>query len=193
MRNTHYKIDRIFTDRWSPRAMSGEKLARSELMSLFEAARWAPSSSNGQPWRFIYAERDTEHWERLFDLLNQGNQVWVKNAAALVVVISKNYFEDDGKPDRTSSFTTGAAFENLSLQGSMNNLVIHGMAGFDYNQAKEELQVPDGYTVEAMVAIGKPGKVEDLPERLQKREHPSDRKPVEDLVMEGIFRGGRNG
>jgi nitroreductase len=167
--------------------MSGEKLAPAELMKLFEAARWAPSSGNNQPWRFVYAHRDSPHWDRLFGLLVQGNQVWCKNAGALVVVLSKDTRDFDGKPARTHSFDTGAAWCSLALQGTLSGLVVHGMEGFDYDRAKTELGVPHGYSVECMIAVGKPGNKEDLPEKLRAREEPSTRKPLPETVFEGAF------
>ncbi len=187
-RKPNYPIADFILNRWSPRAMSGEPLSDNELFRLFEAARWAPSSYNGQPWRFIYAKRETPHWDKLFNLLVEFNQSWAKNAAALVVVASRDTFEYNGKPERTHSFDTGAAWENLALQGTINGLVVHGMEGFDYKKAKESLGIPDGYTVEAMIAIGKPGKKESLPKELQEKEVMSDRKPITEFVFEGKFK-----
>ncbi|HPV50193.1 MAG TPA: nitroreductase family protein [Smithellaceae bacterium] len=179
-------VDEIFIRRWSPRAMSGEGLDEETLRTLLEAARWAPSSNNNQPWRFIYARRQTPHWERFFNLLDEGNQNWAKDAAVLMVVVSKTTF-DSGKPSRTHSFDTGAAWLSLALQGSMKGLVVHGMQGFNYERAQKELQVPEGYAVEAMIAIGRPGRKEDLPEYQQKREFPSSRKTIPEIAMEGFF------
>ncbi len=186
-RKPQYSVGPLFINRWSPRAMSGEEMSENETMSLFEAARWAPSSNNNQPWRFIWARRGTAHWDRLFGLLAGGNRVWCEKAALLAVVVSKTTF-DSGKPARTHSYDAGAAWENLALQGTAMGFVVHGMQGFDYDRAREELGVPEGYAVEAMLAVGRPGKVEDLPEHLQAREHPSSRKKLEEIVFEGRFR-----
>ncbi|MBI2775317.1 nitroreductase family protein [Candidatus Dependentiae bacterium] len=188
VRKSSYAINPIILNRWSPRAMSGEPLTDKELMQLFEAARWAPSSFNNQPWRFIYAKKNTDSWEKFFNLLVPANQSWAKNAAALVVIISRNNFSYNNKPSRTHTFDTGSAWENLALQGYQDGLVVHGMEGFDYDRAKKELIIPDGYTVEAMCAIGKPGKKEDLPKELQENEVPSDRNPLESIVFEGTFK-----
>src|SRR3979490_2365787 len=136
VRRSDYPIDPLFLDRWSPRAMSGEEITETELLTLFEAARWAPSSYNGQPWRILYARRDTGHWTLFFNLLVEINQTWAKNAAALAVLISKETFDHNGEPAITHSFDTGAAWANLALQGTLNGLVIHGMQGFDYGKAK---------------------------------------------------------
>jgi nitroreductase len=186
IRKPENPVHDIFINRWSPRAMSGEQIDDATLKSLFEAARWAPSSNNNQPWRFIYARRNTPNWDTFFNLMNEGNQVWAKNAAVLIVVISKTTF-DSGKPARTHSYDTGAAWVSLALQGSLLNLVVHGMQGFDYDRAKQELRVPDEYQVEAMIAIGRHGKKEDLPDYLQEREFPSPRKNVSEIALEGMF------
>jgi nitroreductase len=186
-RKPDFDVDAIFLNRWSPRSMSGDEISREVLFSLFEAARWAPSSNNNQPWRFLYARRNTDYWPIFFDLLREQNKIWAKNAAALIVVISKTTFDYNEKPARTHSYDAGAAWENLALQGSLKGLVVHGMQGFDYDTARRALNIPDVFQVEAMIAIGKPGKKEDLPESLQEREMPSPRKNLSEIVMEGNF------
>lgn len=188
-RKSDYPIDSLFINRWSPRALSGESMSDEELFILFEAARWAPSSYNGQPWRFIYAKRETPAWQTIFDLMVPFNQSWAKNAAVLVVVISRNKFEFNGKPEKTHSYDTGAAWQNLSLQAHLSGIVAHGMEGFDYERAKKVLAIPDDYTVEAMIALGKPGNVKDLPAELQEKEVLSDRKTVKEIAFEGKFKG----
>jgi len=188
-RKADYAIDPIFLNRWSPRAMSGESLTDEELMPLFEAARWAPSSYNAQQRRFLYAKKDTQNWDVFFDLLVEGNKIWAKNAAVLVVVISRKNFEYNEKPSRTNIFDTGAAWENLALQGSLRGLVVHGMQGFDYEKARTALTIPDNYEVCAMIAIGKRGNKENLPKDLQEMEEPNDRRPLKEIVIEGAFAG----
>ena len=185
-RVAQHPIEALFLDRWSPRAMSGEALDRAELDRLFEAARWAPSSMNGQPWRFAFAVAGSPNFATYFDLLVPGNRPWCERAGALVVVLSKTTF-DNGKPARTHSFDAGAAWMSLALQGSRMGLVVHAMQGFDYDAARERLGVPEEYAVECMIALGKPGRVEDLPEGYRARELPSDRKPVEAFAFEGAF------
>ncbi|MEZ6063828.1 MAG: nitroreductase family protein [Planctomycetaceae bacterium] len=188
-RSAEFPISDIFLRRWSPRAMSGEPLSNTELMTLFEAARWAPSSYNEQEWRFLYARRNSDQWAAFFDLLAEANQTWCANAAALIVVLSHKVFERNGKPNRVHTFDAGAAFENLALQGAVMGLVVHGMAGFDQIAARETLNVPDDYAVEIMVAVGKPGDPADLPDGMRQAEQPSGRKPIVEFVMEGTFRG----
>ena len=187
IRKADYPIDSVFLDRWSPRAMSGEPISEEELFTLFEAARWAPSSFNNQPWRILYARRDTPHWPVFFNLLVEFNQSWAKHAAALALFISKKTFDHNGEPALTHSFDTGAAWENLALQGALKGLVIHGMQGFDYDKARTALNVPEGFNVEAMVVIGKPGPKEDLSEKLQERENPSDRRKLTETAFEGPY------
>jgi nitroreductase len=186
-RKADHPIDNLFLDRWSPRAMSGEAVSQEELMVLFEAARWAPSSYNNQPWRFLYAHRDTEHWQTFFDLLVEFNQSWAKNAGVLVLFISKNTFDMNGEPSVTHSFDTGAAWENLALQGWSSGLVVHGMQGFDFERARTSLNIPEGFHVNAMAAIGKPGDISALPEGLKERESPSDRRKLDQTICEGPF------
>ncbi|MBS1988810.1 nitroreductase family protein [Candidatus Dependentiae bacterium] len=186
-RKSDFTVHEMFLNRWSPRAMSGESIELKELLTLFEAGRWAPSSYNGQPWRFIYALRQTSAWDKLFNVMIKFNQDWAKNASALVVVISKKTFDFNGKPARTHSFDAGSAWMSIALQGELNGLVVHGMEGFDYDRAKTELNIPDDYNVEMMFAVGKPGKKEDLPQEMQEREVPSDRKKLEELIFEGSF------
>ncbi|HEX5491803.1 MAG TPA: nitroreductase family protein [Candidatus Udaeobacter sp.] len=188
VRHADFPIEPMLIDRWSPRAMSGEGISREELMRLFEAARWAPSSFNAQQWRALYADRDTEHWQTFFDLLGEGNKVWAKNAAVLVVFISRTTFEHNGKPSITHSYDAGAAWENFALQGFQQNLVVHGMQGFDYERAREVLRIPQEFQVQAMAAVGRPASKEILPEKLQERENPNDRRKVSESVFEGPFK-----
>ena len=157
-------------------------------MRLFEAARWAPSSFNGQQWRALYARRGTEYWPVFFDLLVDANKIWAKNAAVLVVFISRKRFEHDNEPSVTHSYDTGAAWENFALQGCRQGLVVHGMEGFDYERARVELRIPDEFQVEAMAALGRPAPKEVLPEKLQKRESPNDRRKLTESICEGPFR-----
>jgi len=186
-RTAEYPIDELFLDRWSPRAMTGEAVAEEDLMALFEAARWAPSSYNAQPWRILYARRDSEHWETFFGLMVEFNQSWAKDAGALVVFVSRTHFDFNGEPSVTHSFDTGAAWANLALQGWLKGLVVHGMQGFDYERARTELNVPEGFQVEAMAAIGKPAERSTLSDDLHAKETPSDRRKLEKTICEGPF------
>lgn len=186
-RKAENDVDKIFLNRWSPRAMSGEKVSKKELMTLFDAARWAPSSGNGQPWRFVYVLKESKNWKKFFDLLDDGNKVWTSKAGALIVVISRKTWKEDGSANDCHTLDTGAAWENLALQGSLKGLVIHGMAGFDYANAKEMLKIDDNYKVEMMIAIGKKGKIEDLPEKYRERETPKGRNPLNEFVFEEKF------
>jgi nitroreductase len=188
VRDADHPIDDLFLDRWSPRAMSGEEIPVEDLMTLFEAARWAPSSYNNQPWRILYARRGTEQWQVFFDLLVESNQVWAKNAAVLLLFVSKETFDFNGQPYPTHSFDTGAAWQNLALQAASKGYAAHGMQGFDYERARTELNIPEGFRVEAMAALGKPGAMEDLPEKLQRKESPNARKSLDETVREGSFR-----
>jgi len=187
-RKSEYPINKVFLDRWSPRSFVPKPLTHKALMTLFEAARWAPSSYNSQQWRFIYANRETPEWNTLFNLMVEFNQCWAKNASVLVVIISRRNFEFNNKPSRTHSFDTGSAWMSLALQASMLGLVTHGMEGFDYDKARKDLNIPDDFNVEAMLAIGYQGDINDLPKELQEKEIPSDRKPLNEIVFEGKFK-----
>lgn len=187
-RKPNYPIESMILNRRSLRAMTGDSISDEELFTLFEAARWAPSSYNGQPWRFIYGKKGTKHFESLYSLLIEFNQQWTKNAAVLICIISRTTFEKNDKPAITHSFDTGSAFENLCLQGTSMGLVVHGMQGFNYEKAKISLNVPDNYQVEAMVAVGKEGAKETLPQDLLEKEVVSQRKPLDEIIFEGSFK-----
>jgi nitroreductase len=190
-RTSHHEIEPLILQRWSPRAFTGEKMPHSELMRLFEAARWAPSSFNSQPWRFLYAHRDGPAWPIFLNLLVEFNQSWARNAAVLIVVVSKMTMRSQGRdaeaPSHSHSFDTGAAWQNLSLQANAMGWHTHGMVGFDMARAAVELRVPEGYRVEAAIAIGRMGDRATLPEALQAREAPNEREPVESFAFEGGF------
>src|SRR5579862_6894830 len=126
-RKPNFEIQSLILNRWSPRSMTGEGMTEEELLPLFEAARWAPSSYNNEPWVFIYAHRDTPEWKTLFDLMIEFNQSWTKDAAVLLVVISKKTFYHNGKPAPTHSYDTGAAWMGLALEGTSRGYVVHGM------------------------------------------------------------------
>lgn len=186
IRQSDYPINPLILNRWSPRAMTGESLSHEELMPLFEAARWAPSSYNGQPWRFLYVKRETPHWNTLFNLLVEGNQAWCAKAAVLGLIFSRKTFEHNNKPSKTHTFDAGAAWENLALEGTSRGLVVHGMEGFNYDKAL--LLLPEGHEVHAMFAVGKKADKSTLSPELQQREVPSPRKKISEFVFEGKVR-----
>jgi nitroreductase len=166
--------------------MAGEPLDSEEFLPLFEAARWAPSSRNEQPWRFHYATRESDAWETFLQLPYSKNREWASDAAVLVVVCSRTTFEYDGSHNETHAFDAGAAWENLALEGTRRGLAVHAMAGFDAELAREELNVPEAYDIHAMVAIGV-----HAPGEAPESERPNSRKPMEQVVVEGGFSEGR--
>ena len=183
-RRSDHAIEDFFTTRRSLYAMSGQSVTDEELMQLFEAARWAPSSFNAQPWRFIYAKRETKEWNVLFDLLVDFNKKWTAKAGALVLVVSRNNFEHNEKPNVSHSFDTGAAWENIALQAHLQGLVAHGMGGLDYDRARTVLNIPADYTIEMMFAVGKQGSTEDLPEEMRTiDDKASERKTVQEIAF----------
>ncbi len=192
-RTADHEIHPIFLERWSPRAFTGEAISETELMRIFEAARWAPSSYNSQPWRFVYARRDTPHWEPMLSLLNDFNRSWAKEAAVVLVVASNSVMLPPGAekaiPSHSHSFDAGAAWGYLALEATRLGWHAHGMVGFDISRAFAELNFPEGYRVEAAVAIGRKGDPSILPDGIRAREMPSPRKPLSETVFEGTFKG----
>ncbi|MGH8466228.1 MAG: nitroreductase family protein, partial [Pseudomonas sp.] len=170
-RVAEHAIDDQFINRWSPRAFTAEPISEATLLSFLEAARWAPSAYNSQPWRFLYARRDTPNWERYLGLLNEFNRSWAQHASALVIVLSKTTFTAPGASEETPAlwhtFDTGSAWGHLALQASISGWHTHGMAGFDQELTRKELKIPEGYALHAAVAIGKLGDKASLAEGLQ--------------------------
>lgn len=188
-RTADHPIELLFLQRWSPRAFTGELIDLATLMTIFEAARWAPSSYNSQPWRYIYALRDTPAWGKLFGLLQGGNPSWAKDAAVLMVAVSKTTMAPRGTemPSHSHSFDAGAGWQNLALQTTALGWHAHAMVGLDLARAAVELGVPDGYRVEAAIAIGRQGDRSTLAELLQGLEQPNGRNPVSSFAFEGQF------
>lgn len=185
-RVAEYPIEPLFLSRWSPRAMNGQPVTEELLLRLFEAAHWAPSGGNSQSWRFAYAIHGEPEFAPLFDLLADGNKIWCERAGALIVVLSQSVL-DNGRPNPTHSFDAGAAWMSLALQGSSMGLHVHGMAGFDAQRARGVLDLPENLAVNIMIAVGHPGNLEDLPEKLREREQPNGRRPVKELIFKGRY------
>ena len=183
-RQPEHKINDLIYHRWSPRAL-GTDMTEEDLYSLFEAAKWAPSSYNNQHWRFIYATNGSDEFEKFKDLLSDFNQQWAELGYALVVLVSKETFDYNGEPAKTHSFDSGAAWQNLALEATDRGLVAHGMQGFDYEKAEEELSVPEGFNVEMMIAIGSKEDEESLEEDMQVE--PSGRKDLDEVISRGSF------
>ena len=181
--DTQYPIHDALRRRWSPRAFDDRPIEPENLRSLFEAARWAPSSNNEQPWRFLVATKENAtEYARLFDCLVEGNQKWAHRAPALLLSVAKLQFED-GSTNRHALHDTGMATENLVLQATALGLVAHQMAGFRIDQARTDCKIPAGYEPVAIIAVGYPGDPAQLSERLRAREtQPRVRKPLTAIV-----------
>jgi nitroreductase len=190
-RAADHPIDSVFLERWSPRAFTDEAMPPAELLRILEAARWAPSSFNAQPWRFLYAHRDSADWSTFLGLLGEFNQVWASRAAVLLFVASKTVMRPPGAaadvPSYTHSFDAGAAWGYLALQATHLGWHSHGMAGFDRERAPLELNLGPLYRVEAAVAIGRLGDPSTLTEAMRAREGPSGREPLSRIAFEGTF------
>ena len=172
-------------DRRSPRALTGEPVPEDALATMLEAARWAPSSYNAQPWRFVYALRGDPHWGAFLELLDEGNRAWARDAGALVAFVSRTTFERNGRPSRTHSFDAGAAWMSFALQATSLGWAAHGMEGLDYARARSVLAVPEHYRVEMIAAVGRPRDPRELDPETRRAEPPTGRKPLADLASAG--------
>lgn len=190
-RQPSHPIDPLFVQRWSPRAFNGEALSQAQVFSLLEAARWAPSRYNSQPWHFVYSLPGTASWGAIFDSLVPSNQSWAKNAGALIVITSAKKAAIPGKeglsPNAWHSFDSGAAWVSLALQATRDGLAAHAIAGFDADKLSQSIGIPDSHAIEVVVVVGKQGDKSALPEALQAREIPNERKPLNEIVSEGRF------
>ena len=184
---TDHPIEEILRRRWSPRAFSDRKVEAKKLLSLFEAARWAPSSFNEQPWSFIVATKDkpAEH-AQLLNCLMEKNQQWARLAPVLMVSIAKLNFERTGKPNRHAFHDVGLALGNLLVEATALGLVVHQMAGFSVYKVREVYEVPEGFEPVAAIAVGYLADPEVLPEAFREQElGPRKRKPIGSFVFEG--------
>jgi nitroreductase len=181
--DTQYPIHDVLRQRWSPRAFDDRSIEPEKLRSLFEAARWAPSSNNQQPWRFLVAVKENKvEYDRLFNCLVDANQTWAHRAPVLLLSVAELQFED-GSQNRHAFHDTGMAAENLVIQATALGLVAHQMAGFRIDQARADCQIPHDYEPVAMIAVGYPGDSSLLSDRLRAREvQPRVRKPVTEFV-----------
>lgn len=186
---TQVAIDPLVARRWSPRAFDGErKLERNEVLSLLEAARWAPSCFNDQPWRFVVCDRATDEagWQKLLGCLTERNQLWAKHAPLLLLATAVPNFVHNDKPNRWHQYDTGAASENICLQAAAQGLAAHQMGGFDVDKTRAAFAIPDEVALLAVIAVGHPGKLEALDESFYTDEQAERvRKPL----GEGFYRG----
>lgn len=182
--DTGAPIHDLLRRRWSPRAFDERPVEPGALRSLFEAARWAPSSNNEQPWRFLVATKDQSgDYERLLACLLEGNRKWAYRAPVLILTVAAVNF-DDGKPNRHALHDTGLATENLVLQATASGLIAHQMAGFDSEKARVDCEIPAGFEPVAMIAVGYPGDPALLQDYLRERElKPRERVPTSDFVF----------
>ncbi|MCB0220123.1 MAG: nitroreductase family protein [Chrysiogenetes bacterium] len=190
-RETQAPVDAQFVERWSPRAFDGKPVSARDIESLFEAARWAPSSYNEQPWHFLYAaegQSSAEELERFRSLLLDGNRAWAGRAPVLIFILARRHFDHNGKENRTHLFDTGLGAMSLILQAEKLGLHSHAMGGIHLERVYEELNVPkDRYEVICALAVGYRGDAETLPEELRAKEKPSDRKPLAEVALRGAF------
>ena len=184
---TDFPVHELIANRWSPRAFSEKEIAPADLRSLFEAARWAPSSNNEQPWAFLVATRnDPEEFSNALQPLVEFNANWAKHAYVLGYAVSELHFAKNNSPNRNAQYDTGSAMAMLSTEATSRGLMVHQMAGFDPDTAREVFDIPSGWDAIAAFAIGYPGDPASLPEPYRSREtSPRVRKPIRDFVMSG--------
>ena len=191
-RTADHDIEPMFLHRWSPRAFTGEAIPEAVLMSLFEAARWAPSAFNLQPWRFVYARRGGADWDRLLDVLIDYNKAWVAGASALIFIVSaraRRRSNGELEANYSHSFDAGAAWACLALQAHHLGWAAHGMSGFEPARGYAAMGIPEAdYRIEAAIAVGRPDGAETLAEPYRSRETPSGRDAASGFVFEGRFR-----
>jgi len=187
-------VNRLFVDRWSPRSFTEQQITEEELLALLEAGRWAPSAYNSQPWRFVYARRDTPAWASFLSWLIPFNQSWAGNAAALIYVVANTKMVPPGATDpvdaKLHAYDSGAAAVQVMLQATHNGWATHAMSGLDVAAANSGLGLPENYVTLAAIAVGKQGLKESLPDYLQPREAPSDRLTLDQIAFEGGFKAG---
>lgn len=179
-RKADYPIDPQFTDRWSPRSFSDKEVTEELIYSTLEAARWAPSSRNTQPWRFIIAQTQEER-TKFHSFIMNGNRKWCEQAPVLLLLFSEQ------KGD-SHTFDAGTAWGFLSLQAAKNGLITHAMGGFDKDKAHEVLGIPADYPVYAVIALGYQGEKAALSIELQELEAPSSRHPLHNSIYKGTFK-----
>lgn len=186
---TRFPIHDLLRQRWSPRVWADRKVEPATLASLFEAARWAPSSYNGQPWSFIVATQDQpEEFQRLLACLIEFNQGWAKTAPVLVLSVARLQFDHNQKDNAHAWHDVGLASMSLMIEATARGLHVHAMAGYDPRKARQTYGIPDGYEPVAAMAIGYIGDPQRLPDELMKREFaPRERKPLEQQVFTGRF------
>jgi nitroreductase len=182
-----HPVHELIQHRWSPRAFSGQPVPSDILRSLFEAARWAPSSNNEQPWAFLVSTTDDkENHAKMLSTLVEFNQGWAKHAPVLAIAVSEMAFAKTGKPNRNAFYDTGSALAHLSMEATSRDLFVHQMAGFDPHKVIELFEIPSGWEPIAAFTIGYPGDPETLPDALRQRElAPRERKPLDSFVMGG--------
>lgn len=188
-RKADHPVEPLFLNRWSPRAFDGSEIPETDLKTILEAARWAPSAYNVQPWRFVYSLRGDDSWPEFPNLLDEFNRSWADKASALVIVLSDTLMPEEfgGKASGFNSFDTGAAWAHLALQASMMGYATHAMAGILPDRIRSALNIPDRFKIEIAIAIGRQADSAALPEALREREKPSPRRPLGETAFRGVF------
>jgi len=176
----------IFHERWSPRSFSDREVSNEALARAFEAARWAASSFNEQPWRFLVGRRSSETYKNIFEALGEFNQKWARTAPVLILGVARDTFTHNGAPNRFAFYDLGAAASYMTLQAASLGLFTHQMAGFDQDKARELLAIPAGYLIGSVIALGYQDDPAKLPDNgmIDTETKPRQRKPLHEFVYE---------
>jgi nitroreductase len=187
MKFAQFSADRVLPvllERWSPRAFADRDVAAADLKTIFEAARWAPSSYNEQPWRFFVGHRGSETYSKILGALVPFNQDWAKGAPVLVLGLARTRFSHNDTPNNYAAHDLGAAMALMAVQATVLGLAAHQMAGFDWAKAREAFAIPDAFAMGSVMAIGYRGELTDMEEKFQAQEQaPRSRKPLSEIVL----------
>ncbi|HET8865880.1 MAG TPA: nitroreductase family protein [Gracilimonas sp.] len=191
--NTEYDVHDVIQQRWSPRSFSDKEVKPELIRKLFDAARWAPSSFNEQPWRFIYARKEEpEQFDKLYQVMGEFNQNWAGEAPMLLLTILKEKFSNNGKPNRVAKYDLGGAMAYFTFEATRHDLYVHQMAGIDQEKAREIFNIPEGYKAITMAAIGYIGNPNDLEGDLKETEvSERTRKDIDEIAFQGEWKGDK--
>ena len=180
------KIHKLITDRWSPVAFDDRDVEQDKFRLLFEAAKWAPSARNDQPWRFIYSTKEMPEYAIFLDLMSEYNQIWASTAPLLVLPLAQVVSTYKNRPDRLAYYEAGMAVGNLLIQATAMGLFVHQLGGYDFERAREVLAIPSRFDPMTILAIGYKGDISKLPEKYTEREKKErTRKEISEFLVQG--------
>jgi nitroreductase len=185
---TKYGIHFLLESRWSPRAFREDAVEKDKLQRILEAAQWAPSSINNQPWRYIVGEKGNDTWDKIFDSLMDNNKRWAKHVPVLIVSLSKKHYEHNGNDNFHFMYDTGQSVAHMTFQAMYEGLYVHQMGGFHFEMLKNHFSIPEEYYIVSVIAVGYLGKPDILDEDQQERERAGrERKDISEIAFTGSF------